>query len=210
MSDLPSPPLLAAMVAFNKPYHAPNLNFLKDFEEGRASELATFIQTALERSPRLRSFFPGQQTGHWDFSRAPWRLALLNDQEFERLALLAGLALWSHKIAQIIEGHQARALKAILGEELWAYALGRGRLQMVGLQDLATGETPKSLAAFQETGLLAINLAWSPLPATLAKLVTHRQRPTRPAPSHLALKIFQRLKVILLKEVCPSWSACLS
>ncbi|MDR2385992.1 MAG: Yop proteins translocation protein K [Deltaproteobacteria bacterium] len=221
-----NPALMAALVAFNEPCQAPARLKIDWAQPDRTSgqvqdqegRLQAFIEAELRKKPSLRRFFPSPPgpEDFWDFGPEPLRLALLNEADFDQLALRFGAAVWGQVLAQVVEAKTVRALKANLGPDLLDWAIERGRFWLGDLGDFYRQKAwlPNDRPGLRLTGLRAINLAWSPLPAPLAARLGHRLMAEPDFGSDwsqsLAERTFARLKHLLLTEVAPSWRPCFS
>lgn len=70
----------------------------------------------------------------WDFAEESRRLALLPAPAVDRLALTFGAALHGNAFAVLVRRDDVLALRAALGEDLYAYGLHRGRYQLGGVR----------------------------------------------------------------------------
>lgn len=70
----------------------------------------------------------------WDFAEESRRLALLPAPAVDRLALTFGAALHGNAFAILVRRDDVLALRAALGEDLYAYGLHRGRYQLGGVR----------------------------------------------------------------------------
>jgi hypothetical protein len=179
--------------------------------------LAAFLDEAAPRRPALRSLFSKSPAApqFWDFGPEPRRLMLLGDDELSFLTARFGAAVWGESLAKTIEGAKVRALRASLGQELLDWAIERGRFVIGRLGSVYRGrqKPPEDLGDLRETGLLAVNVAWAPLPEALAKMASRRLVDTGALSGaeggDLGPATFARLKALLL-EVAPSWRPCFS
>jgi hypothetical protein len=179
--------------------------------------LSAFLDEALPARPALRSLFSEKRPvpQFWDFGPEPRRLALLGDDEFAALTARFGAAVWGESLARTIEGAKVRALRASLGQELLDWAIERGRFLIGRLGGVYRGRRnpPESLEDLRQTGLLAVNVSWAPLPPSLSEMASHRLADigalSGAEPGDLGPATFARLKAILL-EVAPSWRPCFS
>jgi hypothetical protein len=211
---------MAAVTDFNRSGHQP-------FLEGRQGldnrpELIQALYQALVRRPRLRNLLPGQgaEPDFWAFGPQPRRLLLLGSQYFQELCLCFGLAFFSPELAKIVSGPLVRHWRSELGRDLFDWALGRGKFLLGALRDDLYSwleDTPQEPTFptgrqdFIEMGLIAVNIAWSPLPPALkARAGGYNIELEQPILESLSQRTFAALKKILLSEVAPLWQPCFS
>lgn len=74
-------------------------------------------------------------SGFWDFSEPSRRLALLSSDALSRLGRSVAAAVLGHQIATVVEKRSRMALQAAMGEDLYRFAVLRGRFMAGSLAD---------------------------------------------------------------------------
>ena len=77
---------------------------------------------------------PAGPSGFWDFAEESRRLALLDAPSVHRLCRVTGTALHAPAIAGVVRRDAVLALRAELGEDMYRYALFRGRYELGGVR----------------------------------------------------------------------------
>lgn len=85
------------------------------------------------------------EEAYWDFTEPSTRLALLPPEVLSRLGRLAAAALLGSQAAKTVVKPQVESLKKALGEDIYAYALLRGRYQAGALAADAVYLVPAGL-----------------------------------------------------------------
>ncbi|MDR0355121.1 MAG: hypothetical protein LBJ64_05240 [Deltaproteobacteria bacterium] len=207
--------LMEKTADFNRSAHRPDPAVLADLPEERREEILSLLNARLKERPFLRRSWPSADdfADFWDFSFEPRRLMLLDDPTFEALILRFGAAVWAPKLGRIVDRADVAQVKKELGE-LHGYVTGQGRLALGELRTpFLSGRTPLTRQGLGRSGLLAVNLCWSPLPPELAarrpeRLVEPEALSALPASEVFRKKLFDKLKRMLTKEVAPPWRNC--
>ncbi len=214
------PELFRAMVDFNssrmaqagqKPMPAPDTL-------GNALLSDPLIRKALGRTSE-----PGTADCWWDFSDETFRLLLIEDSTLERASLGFSAAVYAEELALVIDRAQVLALRRLLGEDIFTYALRRGRYQIGSLRPFLTGQIAGGTLA-ERISLLASSIlicladGW---PEQLQRLWTAKLRASgmlsEAAGSGTALPPLSReqrralwftFKKLLLREAAPQWAPC--
>lgn len=219
-------PLFAAMVDFNH-------SQLKSETESSLSEAdPAIVQLVLNDASILRAYrkntSPSSSRCWWDFAEETRRLILLSPDILERLALCFSAAVFAEEMALTVDGKQVLALRTLLGTEIFAYAIRRGRYQIGSIRQ--TILTHFSVAPLAERILLlarsVLLLVGESCPLELKELWLQKLSGmsifSSSASSNemfvssalLQLSREQRralwftLKKILLREVAPQWAPC--
>ena len=181
------------------------------------------VGTRLWTSPTFRKACPSPwQDGWWDFSEEAHRLALLSPEELYRVCLYFSAAVHADDMAHIINRAGVLELKAHLGDDIYSYALKRGRYQIGTLKAPlleATTAVPAPLRAKALADALfdALRLSW---PEGLRKRFDIRMEgqyfsqerdplcslPPLTPQQHRAF--WFTLKKILIREAAPQWAPC--
>ncbi len=163
-------------------------------------------------------------SGWWDFSDETRRLVLLSPEQIRRLALCFSAAVHAEELAHILDRRQVLEMRALLGEDVFAYAIRRGRYQIGSLRQdilrampaatlgerllllaravlLLMGETwPEDLRRIWHQKLSLLSFT-SEVPAFTAESLPQPSREQRRA-------LWFTLKKILLREAAPQWAPC--
>lgn len=222
------PILFKAMLAFNSPR--------EEWPETaiRGDVLAARLWA---HSPRSRSFLLSMlppQEGFWDFDEESRRLALLPPSKLNATVRLFAVGLHSRDIAHTVLRADVIALRRILGEELYSYALHHGQYQTGDAAKIFAGRDRdlslyERIALHGRQSLAACMYRW---PESLSARMAPLLRAPSDGPSGgysgesfesgmsttgldfvISNPAAQRtiwfgLKKTLLKEVDPSWAPC--
>ena len=191
-----NPALLKRIAAFN----AESAGAARSREAARRALLGNeTLQAAAERSPDIlealdrlaagKRTAPSAGAGFWDFTEPSTRLALLPPDVLSRLGKIAAAALLGERIALVVVKTQVEALKKTLGDDVYAYALKRGRWQAGALG----GEAKK---------LLPQDLPLEDACLYLARVLLETQRRTWPEDlQHLSGAAFSALDLPVVETV---------
>ena len=157
----------------------------------------------------------GQHAAFWDYAEESRRLALLDRETLAALCLVAGVALHAPEIACALRREDVLTLRSGIGEDMYRYALCRGRYQLGSVRRLFAGLHP-SLPLAERCALhgsMAPRLVAALWPEELAErfLPSLPPLPGGELPSFSEgeiREIWNALKKLLLKEVAPSWAPC--
>ena len=218
------PELFTAMVGFNRAQHSdsPSCSLLSPLGD---------VGNALLRDPVVRqacSDQSGNPNGWWDFSEESCRLALLSEAELRTLALTFSAAVFAEEMVLVLDRAQVVELRTLLGDEIFNYAIRRGRYQIGSLRPFLIEAMPTAslaqkilfLAAAVMYGISrnwpeklrkvwAEKLAKAGMPASPNESAAEQAEGTLPA-----LRAEQRrilwftLKKLLLREAAPQWAPC--
>jgi hypothetical protein len=197
-----NPALLRAALAFNGAYDAP-----------------LGVPAALAKSPRWRRRPHGRDeaaTGVWDFGREVHRLALLPPATLDELCARWSAAVLGDDLAKIVDGRELRRVTAVIGGDMYRYAVRRGRFQLGGqrarLLPPATPRAPWTAERLRRPGQILKSLVFAAWPAELRRVWLARAAQDAPAapPAGAATVdgLWTWLKKILLTEVAPEWQPC--
>ena len=155
---------------------------------------------------------------YWDFNEDTRKLALLDDMQLSRLALVAGVTLHAPALAHVVTREERHSCCEILGEDMFDYAQTRGQYQTGTAGDvMARRDTeiplPERCRAHGWLALYYCSLRW---PKELRRLFLVRlaylsggcgaKVSLGDALSDTAWQALWRLvKKCLLREVVPSW-----
>lgn len=209
------PLLLRRIIAFNldaEARAAPALDPLsaaaaRDPQIGRALR-SLCLKTTAGRPPTQ---------GFWDFIEEPRRLALFDAASLDRLGKLAAAAAFGEEIALAIDRPHREALRTVLGADVCAYAVVRGRWQAGSLAEALRALAPAGTldvraAALARIVLEAAACRWPEALAELAKpTLAALSLPATPLPAAAAegdmpLRIWRFLKKLILREMDPIWT----
>lgn len=148
------PELFKAMVDFNRPHAV----------QGHENSLPSLgaLGSLLLRDPVVRSTLGGaparaKAEGWWDFSDETSRLLLMDDSSLKRAALSFSAAVYAEELAHAIDRKVVLELRRLLGEDIFTYALRRGRYQIGSLRGLLTSQTKAGTLA-ERIALLAASI----------------------------------------------------
>ena len=162
-------------------------------------------------------------TGWWDFSEETRRLVLLSPDQLSRLALCFSAAVHAEELARILAGQQVRALRSLLGDDVFVYAIRRGRYQIGSLRQSILDTMPAAplgdrILLLARAVLLLISETW---PQELRSLWLRKisvlsfvssdpaDAATLPQLSREQRRaLWFTLKKILLREAAPQWAPC--
>ena len=157
----------------------------------------------------------GKTPYFWDFSEESRRLALLDEADTRRLALLFGAAVHAQALSAVLARDEVARLREDLsadgGEDVLHYALTRGRFQAVQSARYLAGRDPAWPLSFRvrvhgRMALDAISRSW---PANLRQRFGVLEEDEHGTLSRQwRLGLWQDMKKILLREVVPAWTPC--
>lgn len=222
--------LFAAMVEFNRlQLRCPDSS--TSSPSNTKSEHSLLNDASIRRAYRKNAGSTPPADGWWDFSDETYRLVLLSPAEVKRLALCFSAAVFAEKLALVIDGKQVLQLRSLLGNDIFSYAIRRGRYQVgsirkVFLADNSPAPLAEHLLQLARNLLLLIGESWpdelrthwlrklaetdlfstSPLLAEAASSQTASPLPQLSREQRRA--IWFTLKKILLREAAPQWAPC--
>ena len=201
------------------------LNFNREFAACVPNELALLgdqYTTLWNHETFRRAWFSAvpRESGYWNFSEESQRLVLLSSATLERLWLLFSAAVHAEELARVIARNQVLELRREIGEDVFSYALKRGRYQIGALRNHLC--VPPSFGSLgRRIGILAASLpalVASEWPEELKALAAHKTAHGDDASSFEAFSpdlpgeqrraLWFTLKKILLREVAPEWAPC--
>jgi hypothetical protein len=160
--------------------------------------------------------------GAWcfDFREASRRVALLDGETLERLALFTGIALDASRIAKTIDRDGVLRLKRGIGDDGYRFALKRAPFLLnPGIAPDPAGE-PADPSSFREhalsRGMAGLEACLSGEPAALVRRFRLKlprrwsERPSGAVPEGGKDAWWPLVRKVLLKEVAPEWSPCFS
>jgi hypothetical protein len=205
--------LIGAMIAFNRPASS----------EDDSHPLPTWLKEnqlflKISALPRFRPFFPRETgAGLWDFQDETRRLALVEAETFHLMCLHWGAAVFSDDLAAVIEREEVARLKSQLGQDVYQFALNRGRFCLGSLKKIYRPEKADleslSVSVLRRVGLWAVWVCAGDWPEELREKVESRFKtklagaPGQPRSPQLAGATWPWLKRILL-EIAPQWQPC--
>lgn len=127
-------PLFSAMLSFNLEQH-------KNFAP--YADLKNILQADFLKSSSLQKYQKQDKALYWDFADETKRLALLDSQSIQKLARILGVSLYAEEISQILDNKTVLQLKNELGNELYLYALERGKFRLHSLKKIFQNENNK-------------------------------------------------------------------
>ena len=169
------PTLLKRIIRFNREV-LPASSGDEALQKGKNSSWLA----ALERSPSLFARYEAAKHTHdlelvsrgtgtaaffWDFEEPSTRLALLSPEAISRLGRLAASALLGEDFAKVLAKSSLQNLKAQLGEDVYRFAILRGRFMAGSLAETLHGwgteyELPERAAFAAEAIFRTIRLGW--------------------------------------------------
>ena len=177
------------------------------------------IRKALGRAP-----VSGTADCWWDFSDETCRLLLIENSTLKRAALSFCAAVYAEELALVLDRMQVLELRRLLGEEIFTYALRRGRYQIGSLRPFLTSQLPSGtlaerIARLASSILLRLADGW---PEQLQRLWTAKLRDalllaesadkTETALPSLSREqrraLWFTFKKLLLREAAPQWAPC--
>ena len=219
------PELFTAMVGFNR-------------AQLRSSSACSMLSplgdvgSALLRDPVVRHACSGKSSkdaeGWWDFSDESCRLALLSETEVRNLGLTFSAAVFAEEMALVLDREQVVALRTLLGEDIFNYAIRRGRYQIGSLRPFLIEAMPEA-GLLQRIQLLAaavlysisrnwpeeLRNIWAGKLSKAGMLAASSKNEAEQAGGILPpLRAEQRrilwftLKKLLLREAAPQWAPC--
>ncbi|MCL2029118.1 MAG: SctK family type III secretion system sorting platform protein [Deltaproteobacteria bacterium] len=214
-----NPELLAAVARFNAPG-------LDDFDP----QALPGLPAALLRDGTLKKLGAGRGGGAmiraWlfrqlgakeaftDFGEERRRLALLEKETLNSLALVYGACIHAREAACLIKREEVAALRGLLGAH-YEYALSRGRLQTRQAGDYFASFRPGEPLAqrMAEAGFAALRRCLADWPEDLFRLAAPRlpaalRLPADGKSAPLLPVFWADLKKLLLTQVAPQWQTC--
>ncbi|WP_446424038.1 SctK family type III secretion system sorting platform protein [Mailhella sp.] len=217
------PALFEAIVAFNR-------SQLRSAAASSSHSVCPSMASALFSDARIRracvsacdtSVTP---RGWWDFSEETRRLVLLSPEQLRRLALCFSAAVHAEELARILDRKQVLELRDLLGDDVFSYAIRRGRYQIgslrqVILQYLPAAPLGERLLLLARAVLLLMGEAW---PDELRRLwvlklnaldfvsdgLSASAGPLPQLSREQRRALWFTLKKILLREAAPQWAPC--
>ena len=217
------PELFTAMVGFNKAQHTGSsaCSMLSPLGE---------VGSALLRDPVVRlacSAKNGKEAeGWWDFSEESCRLVLLSDVELRTLALTFSAAVFAEEMALVLDKAQVVEFRTLLGEEIFNYAIRRGRYQIGSLRPFLIEAMPEAglaqrIQILASAVMHALSRNW---PEKLRQVWAEKLgkaglliQPDANEPNDTSLPLLRAeqrrvlwftLKKLLLREAAPQWAPC--
>ena len=145
------PELFTAMVGFNKAQ-------LSSRQDCALLSPLGDLGKSLFRDPAVRRACSGNadrnETVLWDFSEESCRLVLLSEKDIRSLALTFSAAVFAEEMALVLDKAQVLELRSLLGDDIFNYAIRRGRYQIGSLRPFLIGTLPEATLA-QRIMLLA-------------------------------------------------------
>ena len=167
------------------------------------------------------------KNGWWDFSEESCRLVLLSEAEIRNLALTISAAVFAEEMALVLDRAQVVELRTLLGDEIFNYAIRRGRYQIGSLRPflieaMPSASLPQKIQLLAAAVMHSISRNW---PEDLRKLWAEKLSKAGMANMPLGnendnadflpvLRAEQRrilwftLKKLLLREAAPQWAPC--
>ena len=215
------PELFRAMVDFNRPRKEQNNDL-------PLSSLGA-LGCALLRDPHIRKTLGkdsarGRTDGWWDFSDETFRLLLIENSTLKRAALSFSAAVYAEELALVIDRALVLELRSLLGEDIFTYALRRGRYQIGSLRGFLTSQLPSG-SLTQRIALLAASIlirladGWPERlqPLWSAKLrdsgllnssADRAETALPPLSREQRRALWFTFKKLLLREAAPQWAPC--
>ena len=162
--------------------------------------------------------------GWWNFSDETFRLLLIESSTLKRTALSFSAAVYAEELALVIDRKLVLELRSLLGEDIFTYALRRGRYQIGSLRTFLTRQFPagplvERIALLASSILISLSASWPERLQTLWRDKLHDAGMlTEPADGaetvlpplgreqHRAL--WFTFKKLLLREAAPQWAPC--
>ena len=216
------PELFKAMVDFNRPRQERSaVAALRPLGElGNALLSDPVIRKALNSNSPAQ----GTSDSWWDFSDETFRLLLIEDAVLKKAALSFSAAVYAEELSLVIDRELVLKLRALLGEEIFSYALRRGRYQIGSLRSFLTsqftsGALDERIAMLASAILFRLADSWPERVRNLwlAKLRSSGMLSQELADIEEALPSLSReqrralwftLKKLLLREAAPQWVPC--
>lgn len=169
-------------------------------------------------------------SGWWDFSEETQRLLLLPADDLHRLAFCFSAAVHAEELALVLDRERVRELRTCIGDDIFSYAIRRGRYQIGSLRQGIIAHLPPA-PLLERVVLLArtvLLLMAQPWPDRLRqhwqeKLQTMERlfpasvfSDSEPSPFETLPQLSREqrralwftLKKILLREAAPQWAPC--
>lgn len=204
-------PLFSAMQRFNLEQH-------KNFAP--YADLENTLQADFLESSFVKKYQKPDKALYWDFADETKRLALMDSQSLKKLARILGVSLYAEEISHILDNKAVLQLKKELGNELYLYALERGKFRLHSLKNIFQNENSQVslLAKIIQDGEKMLALcaqSWqaelkqifsqkiqAELPFLAAFLQNNPQTEISPAQTRL---LWFSVKKLLFQEVNSSW-----
>ena len=213
------PELFRAMVDFNSSRMA---------QAGKKPEPASdTLGNALLNDPVIRKSLGSPSDTDttdcwWDFSDETFRLLLIENSTLKRAALGFSAAVYAEELALVIDRAQVLALRRLLSDDIFTYALRRGRYQIGSLRpfltrQLTVGTLVERLSLLASSVLICLADGW---PEQLQRLWIAKLRDSGMLSENAdgtALPSLSReqrralwftFKKHLLREAAPQWAPC--
>ena len=218
------PELFTAMVGFNK------AQLRGKSATSMLSPLGD-VGNSLLRDPVVRNSCANRNgtvaEGWWDFSEESCRLVLLSERELRTLALTFSAAVFAEEMALVLDKAQVVELRNLLGEDVFNYAIRRGRYQIGSLRPFLIESMPAASLA-QRIQLLAsavmhalsrnwpekLRQVWAEKLGKAGLLNPPSENSATADTVLPLLRAEQRrilwftLKKLLLREAAPQWAPC--
>ena len=181
-------------------------------------DVASLLHWLQERPSVLRSAVErkNQMNGFWDFAEESRRLALLDPDTLNRLGLVTGVALHAPDIACVLRRDEVLALRRELGNEMYQYALFRGRYELGSVRRFFNAQedgVPLGQLCLLH-GVMALRLLAEDWPRELGQRFDvrlphlHAEMKVPALDRRSRDELWRAVKKLLLKEVAPSWGPC--
>ena len=215
------PELFKAMVEFNRSR--------QEEDAGQSLPVPGPLGTALLRDPLIRKALEGASArrasdGWWDFSDETFRLLLLENSVLKRAALSFSAAVYAEELALVIDRALVLELRRLLVEDIFTYALRRGRYQIGSLRGFLTSQLPagtlaKRIALLAAAILIRLSDGWPERLLTIwtAKLqdsgllageTDEAEKALPPLSREQRRALWFTFKKLLLREAAPQWAPC--
>lgn len=187
------------------------------------------LGNALLRDPLIRKALNGTSArrdtgGWWDFSDETFRLLLIENSILKRAALSFSAAVYAEELALVIDRALVLEIRGLLGEDIFTYALRRGRYQIGSLRGFLTsqlhsGALPERMALLAASILIRLSDGW---PERLLALWTAKlhdsgllaeagdkaETALPPLSREQRRALWFTFKKLLLREAAPQWAPC--
>ena len=211
-----NPRFLGAMIAFNEAGSRLRLQLPASLEKKVLAHPG--LRRVLRRRGLIVASGPEGRTPFWDFTEESERLALLTAPELDRLGRMLSAGVLAEEIASAVTREEVFALKAFYGEEIYQWALQRGRYQLgtVGAPLAAAGgdgPIAERAGRIARVALETIRASW---PEALrertrglfASLEFPAWEPSGENDLPPARRIWAAARKILSRECEASWARC--
>ncbi len=151
----------------------------------------------------------------WDYSSDEQVFTLLSQDELVNLAYLFGTCMHAREIALILMKEELFALKSLIGEDLYKYALEKGQFKAQNLahdfalfdQDLNIIERIK---LHGQEALLLLSMNWTEEEKQkIPKLSELQSKDIARLTDKQKRNLISALKKILIKDITSEWQQCL-